>query len=196
MAKHRSYSIEFKRQVAQEFLGGETLHGLANRHDLSHNLIRIWVEKYEAGSFDEDAAAADLVQVYEARIAALERLVGKTGTETGVSKGGATLRTAAEKRAYVRDCLPSGISVARECKLMGIARSTYYAAPTAALDDTALLAAITAICDEFPDGAKDLVLTRRDQLWVADLTYVVIPGGVAHVAVILDAWSRRWPWPP
>ncbi len=29
MARHRSYSIEFKRQVAQEFLGGETLYGLA-----------------------------------------------------------------------------------------------------------------------------------------------------------------------
>ena len=31
----------------------------------------------------------------------------------------------------------------------------------------------------------------RDQLWVADLTYVAIPGGFAYVAVILDAWSRR-----
>jgi len=29
MAKHRTYSIEFKRQVVQEFLAGETLHGLA-----------------------------------------------------------------------------------------------------------------------------------------------------------------------
>ena len=53
MAKHRSHSVAFKRQIAQEFLGGETLHGLANRHDLSRNLIRIWVEKYEAGAFDE-----------------------------------------------------------------------------------------------------------------------------------------------
>ncbi|MGE4043604.1 MAG: IS3 family transposase [Acetobacteraceae bacterium] len=115
----------------------------------------------------------------------------------------------------------------------------------AALDDTALLGAITAICDEFeaygwrriraalrqqgvtanhkrirrlmrerglqpkrrrrfvattdsnhdgpifPDLAKDLVLTARDQLWVADLTYVVVPGGLVYVAVILDAWSRR-----
>ena len=42
MAKHRTYSIEFKRQVAQEYLGGETLHGLARRHDVSRNLIRIW----------------------------------------------------------------------------------------------------------------------------------------------------------
>ena len=43
----------------------------------------------------------------------------------------------------------------------------------------------------FPDCAKDLIPTGRDQLWVADLTYVVIPGGFAYVAVILDAWSRR-----
>ena len=35
MAKHRTYSIEFKRQVAQEYLGGETLQGLARRHDVS-----------------------------------------------------------------------------------------------------------------------------------------------------------------
>jgi hypothetical protein len=41
MAKHRSYSIEFERQVAQEYLGGETLHGLAKRHDISRDLIRI-----------------------------------------------------------------------------------------------------------------------------------------------------------
>ena len=77
MAKHRAHSIEFKRQVAQEFLAGETLHGLAKRHDICRNLIRVWVQKYEAGDFDEDAKAADLLQEYEARIAALERLVGK-----------------------------------------------------------------------------------------------------------------------
>jgi transposase-like protein len=34
MAKHRSHSVEFKRQVAQEYIAGETLHGLAKRHDL------------------------------------------------------------------------------------------------------------------------------------------------------------------
>ena len=30
MAKHRSHSIEFKRQVAQEFIAGETLHALSS----------------------------------------------------------------------------------------------------------------------------------------------------------------------
>ena len=87
MAKHRSHSIAFKRQVVQEYLAGETLHGLARRHDVSRNLIRIWVQKYEAGAFDEDAEAADLLQEYEARIAALERLVGKQALELEFLKG-------------------------------------------------------------------------------------------------------------
>ncbi len=46
MAKHRSHGIDFKRQVAQEFIAGETLHALANRYDISRTLIRIWVKKF------------------------------------------------------------------------------------------------------------------------------------------------------
>jgi len=87
MARHRTHSVTFKRQVAQEFLAGETLHGLAKRHDLSRNLIRVWVEKYEAGAFDDDTQAADLIQAYEARIAALERLVGIAALEPELLKG-------------------------------------------------------------------------------------------------------------
>jgi transposase len=63
MAKHRTHSIEFKRQVALDFIAGETLHGLAKRHDISRNLIRIWVKKLEAGAFDEDARAAIVSRV-------------------------------------------------------------------------------------------------------------------------------------
>src|SRR6516225_9220939 len=87
MAKHRSHSIEFKRQIAQEFIAGETLHALAKRHDLSRNLIRIWVKKLEAGAFDEDARAAELLQEYEAKIAALERMVGRQALEIEFLKG-------------------------------------------------------------------------------------------------------------
>lgn len=97
MARHRSHSIEFKRQVVQEYLAGETLHGLAKRHDLSRNLVRVWVQRYEAGVFDEDAAAADLIQEYEARIAALERLVGRQALELEFLKG--ALKSAARTRS-------------------------------------------------------------------------------------------------
>jgi len=87
MTKHRSPSAAFQRQVAQEFLAGETLHGLSQRHDISRQLIRIWVGKFEAGALDEDAQAADLIQEYEARIAALERLVGRQALEIELLKG-------------------------------------------------------------------------------------------------------------
>jgi len=97
MAKHRTHSLEFKRQVAQEFLAGETLHGLSKRHDLSRNLIRIWVQRFETGVFDEDAVAADLVEQYEARIAALERLVGKQALELEFLKG--ALKNAPRRRS-------------------------------------------------------------------------------------------------
>ena len=97
MARHRTHSADFKRQVAQEFLAGETLHGLAKRHDVSRNLIRVWVAKYEAGAFDDDARAADLLQEYEAKIAALERMVGRQALELEFLKG--ALRSAPRPRS-------------------------------------------------------------------------------------------------
>jgi transposase-like protein len=45
MAKQRSYSTEFKRQVGLEYLSGETLYGLSKRYDVSRNVIRLWVAR-------------------------------------------------------------------------------------------------------------------------------------------------------
>jgi transposase len=87
MTKHRSHSAAFKRQVAEEFLAGETLHGLSQRHDISRQLIRIWVGKFEAGALDDDVQAADLMQEYEGKIAALERMVGRQALEIELLKG-------------------------------------------------------------------------------------------------------------
>ena len=116
MARQRSHSIEFKRQVAQEFVAGEaclptmrssaaifasysttrsaalasssnTLYALAKRYDVSRNLIRVWVKKLETGVFDDDANAADLLVEYEAKIAALERMVGRQALEIEFLKG-------------------------------------------------------------------------------------------------------------
>src|ERR1700741_2121781 len=79
MRKHRSYPVEFKR------------------HEINRNLVRIWVAKYEAGSFDSDVVAAEMVQTQEARIAALERLVGKLVLENEFLKGAS--RDAARPRS-------------------------------------------------------------------------------------------------
>src|SRR3954470_5865638 len=65
-----------------------------------------------------------------------------------VLKGGSAAGTIAKKRAHVRDRRPGDLTVAQGCRLMGIARSTYYGAP-AADRDAAIVARIEAICAEF-----------------------------------------------
>ncbi len=88
MAKQRNYSTEFKRQVVLEHLAGETLYGLSKRHDVSRNVIRLWIARYEAdGDLNDDTTAGDLLQEYKARIAALERLAGKLALESEFLKG-------------------------------------------------------------------------------------------------------------
>jgi hypothetical protein len=75
--------------------------GIAGRHQpvraISRQLIRVWVQKYEAGALDEDAQAADLLQEYEAKIAALERMVGRQALGIEFLKG--ALRNAARPRS-------------------------------------------------------------------------------------------------
>jgi putative transposase len=43
----------------------------------------------------------------------------------------------------------------------------------------------------YPNLATTLVVTRVDQLWVADITYVRLEVEFVYLAVILDAFSRR-----
>ncbi|RWP57655.1 MAG: IS3 family transposase [Mesorhizobium sp.] len=49
----------------------------------------------------------------------------------------------------MRDHRSRGLPVAEGCRLMGIARSTYYDRLEKTSDDTAIVEAIAAICDEF-----------------------------------------------
>lgn len=87
MAKYRSYSLEFKRQVSQEFLAGEPLVTVSKRHGVNGQLIRTWVMKYESGALDDDVSASELITRYEAQIASLEQLVGKQAMELAFLKG-------------------------------------------------------------------------------------------------------------
>ena len=43
----------------------------------------------------------------------------------------------------------------------------------------------------FKNLTKGLVVEHPNQLWIADLTYIAIPGGFVYLAAILDAWSRK-----
>ena len=89
MARYRTYSIEFKRQVAEEHLsGGASLNQLARRHDISRELLRSWVKKYEAGEFAGDGPIRPDRRAYEAKIAGLERKVGQLTMELDLLERG------------------------------------------------------------------------------------------------------------
>lgn len=97
MRTHRTYTIEFKREVVAAFLAGQSsLHELARKYLISRKLIRVWAEKYEAGELDEEVLARDQLAEREARIEALERLVGRQALEIDFLKG--ALRSAASPR--------------------------------------------------------------------------------------------------
>ena len=92
MAKHRTHSIAFERQVVQEYLAGETLHGLARRHELSRTLIRIRVETYEAGARCDSEAGAGLSSDDASRNPLLSP---RNGTVTGYARLHRTVMTIA-----------------------------------------------------------------------------------------------------
>ncbi len=87
MTKQRSHGAAFKRQVAEEFIAGEALHAMAQRHDISRQLIRTWVGEFKPGALDGGVLAANLLQEYEARIAALDRMAGRQALEIELPKG-------------------------------------------------------------------------------------------------------------
>ena len=91
MARHRTYTVEFKRRLVEEHLGeGTSLNRLARRHDISRELLRSWVKKYEAGEFAGDGLARPDRRAYEAKVAGLERRVGQLTMELDLLKKGLT----------------------------------------------------------------------------------------------------------
>jgi transposase-like protein len=110
MARHRSFSFEFKRQVVLDFLEGRTgMRELARQHSLSRNLIRLWIQKYEAGQLTDEVADGARIAEYEAKIAELERKVGQLTMEVDLLKKGARWahRPSAENFSIVSGPQPS-----------------------------------------------------------------------------------------
>jgi transposase-like protein len=76
--RYRSYSLEFKRTIVQQYLeGAASAHGLARQHRLSAALIHYWAKQFAAGELEgsvgEDLERRELL----ARVALLERKVGQ-----------------------------------------------------------------------------------------------------------------------
>lgn len=84
--QHRDYSTEFKLQVVKSYLDGEgSLKAIARRYEISHTLIRFWLDKHRRGALTEEDNLEEKVRDYEAKIAALERKVGQSTMELDVT---------------------------------------------------------------------------------------------------------------
>ena len=97
--------------MAQQYLSGEIpLDRLARQHDISRNLIWVWIAKYEAGEFDDEQVQGDLLARYEARIAELERKVGQLIMENDLLK---KTRPPVERPSDATSSVVSGPTVSR-----------------------------------------------------------------------------------
>jgi len=86
MRNQRHFNIEFKRQVVQDLLSGESSPAqLCRRYNISSSLLYHWKKQYSRGKFSneptEEAALKD-------RVEKLERLVGKLTLENEFLKKG------------------------------------------------------------------------------------------------------------
>jgi len=79
MRNQRSFGLEFKRQVVEELLSGDSRPAqLCRRYNISPSLLYHWKKQYSRGKFNnepiEEAALKD-------RVDKLERLVGRLTLE-------------------------------------------------------------------------------------------------------------------
>ena len=86
MRNRRSFSVEFKCQIIEELLSGESGPAqICRRHNIQSSLLYHWKRQYSRGKFNneptEEAALKD-------RIEQLERLVGRLTLENEFLKKG------------------------------------------------------------------------------------------------------------
>ena len=86
MRNQRNFNVEFKRQVVEELMSGESRPAqLCRRYNISSSLLYYWKRQYSRGKFNneptEEAALKD-------RVEKLERLVGKLTLENEFLKKG------------------------------------------------------------------------------------------------------------
>ena len=97
MKNRRYFSLEFKRQVVEELLSGESRPAqLCRRYNLSASLLYHWKKQYSRGKFNnepiEEAALKD-------RIEKLERLVGRLTLENEFLKKGLQMSVSRSQRS-------------------------------------------------------------------------------------------------
>ena len=86
MKKQRIFSVEFKRQVVEDFLSGENgAAQLCRKYNICSSLLYHWKDQYSRGRFDNEPTREGAMRD---KIEKLERLVSKLTLENEVLKRG------------------------------------------------------------------------------------------------------------
>jgi transposase-like protein len=86
MRNQRSYSLEFKRQVVEEMMSGESRPAqLCRRYNITSSLLYHWKKQYSRGKFNNEPTEEGALKD---RIEKLERLVGRLTLENEFLKKG------------------------------------------------------------------------------------------------------------
>ena len=86
MRNQRSFSIEFKRQVVEELMSGESRPAqLCRRYNITSSLLYYWKKQYSRGKFNNDPSEEWALRD---RVEKLERLVGRLTLENEFLKKG------------------------------------------------------------------------------------------------------------
>lgn len=98
MSKHRTFTPEFKAQVVLEILSGaKTAAEACREHDLSPQVVNHWKAEFIQNApklFQGDARS----ETDQARIADLERLVGKLTMQLEIAKKVSSLLNARRRK--------------------------------------------------------------------------------------------------
>jgi len=88
---YRRHSLQFKIQICSDVRSGKLgRREVLKTHNLSANLMQMWLGQFDRGELDREDVAASTVVEYDPHIAALERKVGKLTMELDLLKN--TLR--------------------------------------------------------------------------------------------------------
>jgi transposase len=97
---YRRHSPQFRLQLCQDIRSGAIgRRDAARHHNLSTNLLQLWLTQYDRGELSTEEAEASIVAEYEARIAALERKVGQLTMELDLAKKTPRLRLVSDNES-------------------------------------------------------------------------------------------------
>ncbi len=86
MRNQRNFSVEFKRQVVEEVMSGESRPAqICRRYNISSSLLYHWKRQYSRGKFNNEPTGEAALKD---RVEKLERLVGKLTLENEFLKKG------------------------------------------------------------------------------------------------------------